>query len=631
MKSHPLTHKIEPLAYDQMGTEVTADKLKFSTPLTQPGRLNPNSCPVFSPLPDQPVARSMPTPQTQEHFQLSAAADSDHKDRIIETVCGQMALSRLPLTEPEAFDGNDLLQFPLWRTTFEALVNRGAMTAVDKLNLLTRFVKGEAKLAIQGYLLMPPDLAYERAYRLLNDRYGDNFRIAGAFKNRLKTWPKLIGTDSASLRSFVDFLRQCHTIKHSLPALRSLDDEAENAELVKKLPPWLARQWTRRVSTQRRATGEFPTFDEFVSFLEEEDLIAHDPLIRTLQKSEGVKERRTGASFASDSRPDYPNPGAGVGRSFGTCVFCGERHSLQICKKFGLQTYEERQQYIRNHRLCFGCLVRGHIARDCKNRKTCQICQGGHPTSMHIANNPPEDVLPTVPITACASNRDAKFIPQKSSMVLPVRIYHTDNPERGRVIYTMIDSQSDSSFITESTAQALGLKGAETRLSLSTMTASDKIVKCRRFQGLEVQGLNCSTKVRLPPVYSRRSIPINRQHIPCAEMVENWPHLHSLKGKLAPKLDYEVGLLIGYDCSEALFPREVISAPRASGGPFGMRTDLGWGIVGVIDKLESDNIDSVSISHRAAVKQATVPQIIMRRRSSKRQKKKKKKGQRVMK
>ena len=208
-------------------------------------------------------------------------------------------------------------------------------------------------------------------------------------------------------------------------------------------------------------------------------------------------------------------------------------------------------------------------------------------------------------------------------MVLPVRIYHTDNPERGRVIYTMIDSQSDSSFITESTAQALGLKGAETRLSLSTMTASDKIVKCRRFQGLEVQGLNCSTKVRLPPVYSRRSIPINRQHIPCAEMVENWPHLHSLKGKLAPKLDYEVGLLIGYDCSEALFLREVISAPRASGGPFGMRTDLGWGIVGVIDKLESDNIDSVSISHRAAVKQATVPQIIMRRRSSKRQKKSK--------
>ena len=376
-KNHPLTHKIEPLTYDQMGIEVTAEKLKFSTPLTQPGGLNPNSVPVFSPPLNQSAARSVPTHQTQGHPQLPAAADSDHKDRIIENVCGQMALSRLPMTEPEAFDGKDLMQFPLWRTTFEALLNRGAMTAVDKLNLLTRFVKGEAKLAIQGYLLMPPDIAFERAYRLLNDRYGDNFLIAGAFKNRLKTWPKLSGTDSTSLRSFVDFLRQCHAIKHSLPALRSLDDEAENAELVKKLPPWLARKWTRRVSTQRRATGEFPTFDEFVSFLEEEDLIVHDPLIRTLQKSEGAKERRTGASFASDSRPDYPNPGAGVGRSFGTCVYCGEKHSLQICRKFGSRAYEERQQYIRNHRLCFGCLVGGHIARNWQEQEELPDMSGG--------------------------------------------------------------------------------------------------------------------------------------------------------------------------------------------------------------------------------------------------------------
>ena len=96
-------------------------------------------------------------------------------------------------------------------------------------------------------------------------------------------------------------------------------------------------------------------------------------------------------------------------------------------------------------------------------------------------------------------------------------------------------------------------------------------------------------------------------------MVENWPHLQSLKGKLAPKLDYEVGLLIGYDCSEALFPREVISAPRASGGPFGMRTDLGWGIVGVIGKIESDNTDLVGVSHRVIARPATDSQIVIRR------------------
>ena len=65
-------------------------------------------------------------------------------------------------------------------------------------------------------------------------------------------------------------------------------------------------------------------------------------------------------------------------------------------------------------------------------------------------------------------------------------------------------------------------------------------------------------------------------------MIENWPHLSPLRGKLAPKLDHEVGILIGYDCPEALFPREVINAPKSTGGPFGLKSDLGWGIVGII-------------------------------------------------
>ena len=133
----------------------------------------------------------------------------------------------------------------------------------------------------------------------------------------------------------------------------------------------------------RRATGEYPSFSDFVEFLSEEDSIAHDPLARTLQKSEAVKAKKSGTSFASDSRADLPTPGGANGKSFGTCYFCGEKHSIQVCENFASQTFNYRQQYTRNHQLCFGCLVRGHIVRDCKNKKVCKKCQRGHPTSMH--------------------------------------------------------------------------------------------------------------------------------------------------------------------------------------------------------------------------------------------------------
>ena len=45
-------------------------------------------------------------------------------------------------------------------------------------------------------------------------------------------------------------------------------------------------------------------------------------------------------------------------------------------------------------------------------------------------------------------------------------------------------------------------------------------------------------------------------------------------------LDIDIGLLIGYNCSNALIPREVIAGE--SNEPFAVKTDLGWSIVGRI-------------------------------------------------
>ena len=60
-----------------------------------------------------------------------------------------------------------------------------------------------------------------------------------------------------------------------------------------------------------------------------------------------------------------------------------------------------------------------------------------------------------------------------------------------------------------------------------------------------------------------------------------------------PLMDCEIGLLIGYNCAQALIPREVI-APDTN-GPYAQRTDLGWGIVGIVEEGETDDI---GVSHR---------------------------------
>ena len=73
-------------------------------------------------------------------------------------------------------------------------------------------------------------------------------------------------------------------------------------------------------------------------------------------------------------------------------------------------------------------------------------------------------------------------------------------------------------------------------------------------EGLKVRGIRSRTWVTLPQVYERDSIPANRSHIPTAETIKHQPHLKSLRDKLPPLQDVEVGLLIGYNCPEAIAP-----------------------------------------------------------------------------
>ena len=252
------------------------------------------------------------------------------------------------------------------------------MTDTDRVSLLSRYMSGEASSAIEGYLTLPPETAYHKAYHLLIERYGDKFELANSFCSRLRSWPRISGTDTAGLRHFVDYLQQCLTAKSTLRGLSILDVESEIVNITKKLPVWLSREWSRRVATYRKQYGEFPPFEDFVNFLVKEDEMAHDPFTRALHRPDTPKGLNRGTSFAAENTR-LTRPGG----SFGACAFCCERHSLLNCTKFRIKSIEFRRKCIKENRLYFACLGGGHPARECRNRRTCDICQGRHPTIMH--------------------------------------------------------------------------------------------------------------------------------------------------------------------------------------------------------------------------------------------------------
>lgn len=138
---------------------------------------------------------------------------------------------------------------------------------------------------------------------------------------------------------------------------------------------------------------------------------------------------------------------------------------------------------------------------------------------------------------------------------------------------------TDTTFITESTAQKLQVNGKDSVLNLSTMTQDSAEVKCKVYENLIASDIKDRNKVNIMRAYSRATIPLNRDHIPTPSVASKWPHLQKIAHMIPELLDIEIGMLIGYDNAQALTPLETIVG-RCHDDPFAMRTPLGWCIVG---------------------------------------------------
>ena len=241
-----------------------------------------------------------------------------------------------------------------------------------------------------------------------------------------------------------------------------------------------------------------------------------------------------------------------------SCFYCKKSHDIDACPEFVKRTINGRKEFASAKGLCFGCLQHCHFSKDCKERKKCSVCKRQHPTPLHGDFRKREE-----------NTRD-KGDPNK---------IHLD------------------------------VSGPETNLLLSTMHATDELIKSRKVGGLIVQDFKRQITLHLPKAFSREIIPAKRSHIPRPESALQWPHLEKIAEQIAPyQKDVEIGILIGSDCPRAIMPREII--PGEDESPYALRSDLGWGIIGKISQPlsgEDGDEDEIGVSHRIYTIEACEP------------------------
>lgn len=157
-------------------------------------------------------------------------------------------------------------------------------------------------------------------------------------------------------------------------------------------------------------------------------------------------------------------------------------------------------------------------------------------------------------------------------------------------------------FIVDDTVSALQIPCRPVKLSLSTMTAQHTVIESFRVCGLQVRAFKSSEhdKVSINQAYTRNFIPADHSHIPEKGTVKDWPHLQQITNDLPPLQSCEVGLLIGYNCSQALAPRKLLIGQDNE--PYALQTQLVWSIVGYSNTV-SDDSSLISVCNRSPVKE----------------------------
>lgn len=220
-----------------------------------------------------PSPTSYLSPSAPPDLQPEITTSNQGTEELIKMLADALSAHRIPVPEPSIFSG-DPLKYSDWKLSFKTLTDQKNIQNKEKIYYLRRYVSGQVKNALDGYFLLGTESAYNTAWEVLEERYGNPFTVSKAYRDKLQAWPKIGSKDSSDLREFSDFLRSCETAMVHIKALEILNDCNENRKILAKLSDWLIVSWNRKVMEIKEQNGQFPSFSEFVKFLTREVKIA---------------------------------------------------------------------------------------------------------------------------------------------------------------------------------------------------------------------------------------------------------------------------------------------------------------------------------------------------------------------
>lgn len=524
------------------------------------------------------------------------------QNEITELLLNQQALSQLPQRHISVFHG-DPLQYKSFVKSFEHIIESKTDDAQQRLYYLEQYTAGEPRNLVRSCFHLAPAEGYKEAKAQLEWHFGNPIKVSSAFLDKALKWPAIKAEDAVALRSYVIFLKSCHNTMQEMNYVSDLEAPSSLKIIVSKLPFKLRDKWRASACNIYDKHRQRPTLKDLIAFIDKQSRIMLDPIFGEVQykmveprQSKVVLKSNRESNFATSALPMYVSEQRNVNLQTNNkaqnqgdlnaftkpCMFCNKSHSMEVCQIFQMKPNKDKVEFLKTKGMCFGCLQRGHISKNCLHRMSCTVCQQSHPTLLHIyakekqtksqtAMNGPANSDAVLSMATGSDTGAGK--PDCVLSVVPVKV-RLGNGAKCIQTYAFLDSGSSATFCTEELAKELLAPNKRVNILLKTMN-EEKTVTSYQVSGLEVAALDSDVFLKLPDVFTQKSIPVTHNNIPKLADIKQWPYLEEVN--ITP-IDVGIGLLIGANVPRALEPWKVINS--VGNGPYAAKTLLGWVING---------------------------------------------------
>lgn len=519
---------------------------------------------------------------------------------ISEMIAKNQIMSQLPKLEPETFDGTDITKYNSFILSFEQTIANKCSNYSDLYYFLQKYTVGKPFELVKSCKSNDPHSSYLKARDILKVNYGNQIRITQKYIDKLNKWPVLRSEDEKGLEDFSIFLNSCYNILEYNNNLNSLNSWEKIYELVMKLPYDLRKQFRHIVNNNEKYERE-TVFETFVKFINDQISLLKIPLFGNIKDEKSLKNKpqrtfRTNLSDSYDTDNDeLCNLNSEVQLK---CPFClKNNHELDSCFFFVKKSVDERERFVRQNKLCFGCLkTTNHQTRYCPKRIICKQCKKMHPTSLH--RNYPENKNNDYRSTEFYESnndkntanyeinndcREASFSVidritrgKLTCPTVPVKL-RVNNSNEFIYTYMAMDTQSTGCYIDEALISRLGYKGKKTTLNLKTMDGYSNNVDVELIKDLSVQSLDGEITEIIPKLYAKAPWPFERHDSPTKNDVEKYVSFKDIPFEF---IDEKIGLLVGINVPQIVKPLELVNTTR--NGPYATKHLFGWALNGPV-------------------------------------------------